>query len=89
MPEPRTWCKKLVEKVGYKRGEQVMSRHGLMKSMIAAMVLISLVMGTGMMAFAKTKLTIWDWHQPRVKLMEQWREPVLVSMATVVFYSMT
>ena len=45
-----------------------MSRHGLMKSVIAVMVLVSLVIGTSVMAFSKTKLTIWDWHQPRVEL---------------------
>jgi multiple sugar transport system substrate-binding protein len=43
----------------------------ILKTIIVTMVLVSLVMGTGIVALAKTKLTMWDWHQPRVKLMEQ------------------
>ena len=42
-----------------------------MKAVLVTALLLTMVLSCGVGAFAKTKLTVWDWHQPRVELAQK------------------
>ncbi|MGI6566389.1 MAG: ABC transporter substrate-binding protein [Limnochordia bacterium] len=48
-----------------------MLKQSPIKTVLAVIVLLTLVISCGAGAFAKTKLTVWDWHQPRVEMAQK------------------